>query len=206
MCFFKERLNKNKNAGLTLVELVITIALLAIVGTFLVSSYSNTFEEKRMESDMVKMNSIDTTLNQIILEDEIFDEINALFKNDYDAGSLIFNNGALRLRFKLDMNSTTEDSSIVLSTSTGACNVYVVKNSGSVQKMSECLPKTYNYLVERVGDSIDLESKSYKQGYYTVTVDFNYTQLTNVRKPTLADDSFNITNSGDANIQGKFGD
>ena len=206
MCFLKERLNKTKNAGLTLVELVITIALIAITSTFLATSYANTFEEKRMESDMVKMSAIDETLNQIILEDEIFDEINNLFKNNYK-NNIIFQDGNMTLMFEVRMDNVTEESSVVLSDGSGVCNIYIVGGDGtSMTRMSSPLPKTYSYLVERVGSEIKLESKTYKKGKYFVVVDFNYTQLTDVRKPTLADDSFTITNSGDNNIHGKFGD
>ena len=53
--------------GLTLIELLVTIALVAIVSSFLIVSFTSSLEDQRQQADLASLNSIDLGLKQLYL-------------------------------------------------------------------------------------------------------------------------------------------
>ena len=67
--------------GFTLIELIVTVAVLAILASVFVMSNLNAMEKQRKEADVVAMEQIDGYLKEILINEDIFDEI----KNNQDA-------------------------------------------------------------------------------------------------------------------------
>ena len=65
---------KNKNKGFTLVEVLVSVALISLAATFMIMTYSNVLEEKRQEADLEVLNGIDDTLRQVFMQRDAFDE------------------------------------------------------------------------------------------------------------------------------------
>ena len=178
---------ENSRGGLTLVELIVTIAILAIASSVLVSSYTNVMEKQRMRADMSILNNIDTSLEQILLYDDVFEQIKEKnWLHDENMLTLIFKvktddegRGCIYLE---DTTINGEDHPLV-----GNCDLL------------------YQCLVDYVGEDEDgviyLSSASYKNGFYQVDIEFNKTTVSTVRgDPTINNDVIIITNSGDTNL------
>jgi prepilin-type N-terminal cleavage/methylation domain-containing protein len=173
----KRILNKG---GFTLVELIVTIALMAIVASVVVSSYTNVLESQRMKADMSTLNHIDDSLKQILLYDDAFEDI-----KDH-----VYDDNKMKLTFYLSQDKT--DSYINLSDT--IINIGTSKE-GKLDSACEVL---YQYLVEYIGsDIIDLESSSYKFGTYEVYIEFNGAKVSDVRDYTITNDTLSVTNSDD---------
>lgn len=168
---------KGSSRGMTLIELIVSIAILAIVSSVLVSSYTNVMEDQRMQSDLSKLNEIDVTLKQILLYDDVFEEIKPL----------VYDKNKLKISFKLTTLDGGHKAKVVLSDAT-------LNDSGELLK-DKC-EILYEYLTEYVGQSISLDSASFKGGYYRIYITFNGTQVSEIRDYTITNDTVTVTNSG----------
>ena len=61
--------------GFTLIELIVTVAVLAILASVFVMSNLNAMEKQRKEADVVAMEQIDGYLKEILINEDIFNEI-----------------------------------------------------------------------------------------------------------------------------------
>lgn len=168
--------------GLTLVEMIVAVAVLAIVAAMLVATFTNSFEDQRRNADMSTLNNIDSSLMQILLDDDVFAEIN------HNKGSVIYDNNKMHLVFSVNENEDTKKGEILLSET---------KLNGNALRLETSCPTLYKYLVEYIGDEIHLTSSTYRRGTYIVNVTFNGTLVSGVRDYTLANDNVIITNSDD---------
>ena len=179
-------IKKNK-FGLTLIELVVTIAVIAIASTILLSSYTTAMEKQRMAADMVTLSSIDTNLKQILLQDNIFDQLkmSSCLGGDDNTMSLIF-------VIKTDSKGR------------GYVDLTVTKVYDSGRLLKDECKTLYDQLIMYVGDNgeptIYLSSASYKVGTYQVDIEFGKTTVSALRGPEINNDVIIITNSGDEHL------
>jgi prepilin-type N-terminal cleavage/methylation domain-containing protein len=176
----KSKKNLNKK-GFTLVELLVTVALMAIVASVVVSSYTNVMESQRMEADMAMLHQLDDSVKQILLYDDAFEDI-----KDH-----VYDDNKMKLTFYLSQNKTDsyvslDDTIINLGTA----------EEGNLENTCKVL---YQYLVEYIGsDIIDLESSSYKFGTYEIYIEFNGAKVSDIRDYTITNDTLSVTNSNDS--------
>lgn len=172
-------MRKNKK-GFSLIELLIAVAVLGIVSAFMLSSYTGVLEEKRKETDMRTLNEIDQSLQQIYLYRDAFAE----------AEANVINDNKIVIKFPLSVENKTS---------------YVKLEEAKVNNTDEYLknklPITYDYLINYLGDQLELTSASYIHGYYEVVVEFNMTKVSDVRLPALSNDTIIITNTGDTELK-----
>lgn len=169
-------LNRINNKGLSLIELIVTVAILAVAATLFVSSYTGTMEDQTMQADMVALNNIDTTLQEIFIYDEVFDDVENYAK---DQNQLV-------ITFAVEKN---DDGYGVV-----RINDAAVSDSVKTDTALTGFPDLYKYLKNYVGDEIVLTSTNYKNGYYKVHVTFSR----DIRGGGIDNDSVIISNSGDS--------
>lgn len=159
--------------------MIVTVALLAVAAAVFVVSYTNIIEEQRRASDLSNLNAIDVGLKQIFIYDDAFNEIKPYIYDDN------------KLTIKFTVTNTDGDAYVELSKA--------VLNDSDFTVESKC-PKLYSYMIDQLDEKIDLESSTYKQGSYGVTIAFKLTQVSVERDPTITNDSMQITNSGDSDL------
>jgi prepilin-type N-terminal cleavage/methylation domain-containing protein len=167
--------------GMTLIELIVSIAVLAIVSAIFVSSYTNVMENQRRQSDITRLNSIDIAFEQVLLYNDAFDEVRPC----------VYDNNKLQVNFQLVSNANGE-SYVDLSKAT--------LNNSTLLLKDKC-PTLYGYLTEQIDEIINLDSASYKIGHYRVYITFNGTQVSDIRDYTITNDSIIVTNSGDSELR-----
>ena len=69
---------RNKNKGFSLVELIITITILAVVTSFFVPSFIRMMNESRVKKDVVMFESISTAFKKSLSEPEVRKEVEQL--------------------------------------------------------------------------------------------------------------------------------
>ena len=180
----KTRLN---NRGLTLIELIVTIAVMSVVSAMAFSTFSNSMEDQRKKTDMSMLNSIDTSLMQILMDDHVFEEIKNA-KGRSEAESIIYEKNKMHLVFYAKYDSNTKKGSVSLADT---------EVNGWGRKLENTCPTLYAYLVEYVGNKIDFTSRSYRNGTYVVNIAFNGAMVSELRGFTIVNDNIAITNSGD---------
>ena len=169
------KLKQNNKKGFSLIELVVTIALIAIAATFITASYLNTLEENRMEADMSQLNNIDNSLQQIMIYKDAFKE----------ASQLVVDDNKLNFVFPLHYDQNSGKSMIIISQA---------KLNGDDLNKTKAI---YPHLKEFIGDTIELTSSTYKHGEYKVTLEFDGVKLSSVRDYSISNDTISISNSGD---------
>ncbi len=110
---FKGKIKRNKNKGFTLIELVIVVAILAILVGIRAPQYTKYVEKARRSTDMNNAKSIETTLRLALTSDEI--QIPAKNRNDnlsYGAWVMICRNKDCAPKAYRDLNLNFEDKSI----------------------------------------------------------------------------------------------
>lgn len=167
------------NKGLTLVEIIIAIAVLAIATSILVTSYTNVLEDQRIDSDLSKLGQVDTTLKQVLLYDDAFNEIQ---KNE-----AVYDDNKLKIVCPVEM----EDDSVK-----AFVDINKITVNDTDEKLKDKCPILHGYLLDYIGDDITLSSASFKSGKYEVMVEFNGTRVSDVREYTITNDTMNVTNSG----------
>ena len=182
---------KYNRKGFSLIELIVTVALMAIVTLVGIGTYTNLTEEKRMETDLTNLNNIDTTLKQILMNDDAFEEVKT---HTIDAG--VDENGkdlkkvTLSIRFKVRQSDADHKKPrIVLSDA--------ILNNNEMLPLETTCPITYEYLIGYIDDDIVLTSGNYLSGYYEITFEFNKIQVSEVREEVINNDVIITKNTGD---------
>lgn len=170
----------HNKGGLTLVELIVTVAILAITSAMLGVSYVNVMEDQRQQSDLSKLNNIDTTLKQVLLYDDAFEDVE----------DMIQANGKLTINFLVTTNDSGK-SSVDMSLAT---------INDETTPLSENCKVLYKHLCDQVGYTVQLSSANHKQGFYRVFIEFKYTEVSKVRPGTSTNDVIKITNSGSTDL------
>ena len=170
---------KKRNAGFTLIELIVTIAILGIVSTLFISSYTDVMRQKRQEADTAVLNDLNSQLNILLTDvaiwDEVVDELAPSSANKVDTLYLTFvctpygKQGQFRLA----------DTKIGRGT------------SGPL--LSANMPFLYRGLVDTFGNTIKMESSDHRTGEYIVACKFNSEQLSSVREFTITNDNTQIS-------------
>jgi prepilin-type N-terminal cleavage/methylation domain-containing protein len=175
--------HKNSNKGFTLVELIVTVALMSILSVLVISSYTKVMREQRHDADQATLNDLNYQLSilftDIAIWNEIVDELepNKTNKNDTLQLTFVCTPTGKKGTFKL---ANTK-----------------IGNSASGPALSGEMPLLYQGLIDTFGDSITMESSDHQQGTYVVTCKFNSEQLSSVREFTLTNDNTRITGKED---------
>lgn len=177
----------SKNKGMTLVELIVTIAILAVAAAVLGVSYTGVLEDQRMDADMARLNDIDNALLQVLLYDDAFDEV----KKYIDDEGYVYAEDKITIVFPIEMDAN-KNSTVKVRNAT---------INGTGARLSSKCDKLTKYLIEYVGEEIDLDSTSYKRGSYSVCIQFNYAKVSFIRDPVINNDAMSATNSGDSDIK-----
>ena len=147
------RKNKLNRKGFSLIELVVTIAIVAICSAIVVPTYINMLTESRIDQDNIKFDAICNALKSAMSEPEVQNEMETLFGNE--AFLVVFVSDSNTGEMKLTKGQAAKD----------AANVYVLEDMQlgkmAVQWMDrtytvanpeakgyqltiKCTPKTYN--------------------------------------------------------------
>ena len=171
--------NKNKNKGFTLVELIVTVAIMSILSVLVISSYTSVIREKRHDADNAVLNDLNYQLailfTDVAIWDEVVDELSPNKNNKNDTLTLTFictpvsKKGVIRF----------------VNTKVGA--------SESGPALSAEMPMLYRGIVDTFGDSLTMESSDHQNGTYVVSCKFNSEQLSSVREFTITNDNTQIT-------------
>lgn len=172
--------NRNKNKGFTFIELIVTVAVMAVAMGVLIGSYVTVMENQRQKADVGKLNNIDISLQEVFLYKDAFEEAKSVVVNDY----------MLDLEFKLEMES---DGKAFVPLNKATIN-------GSSLTLEEACPRTCEYLIDLVGDTVYLDSGAYKRGTYNIHIEFGGAQLTEIRDFEITNDCILISNSGAENM------
>ena len=187
--------------GFTLIELIVTVAVLAILSTVFVMSNLNAMEKQRKEADITAMEQVDSYLKEILLNDDVFDEI----ENKKDIILEPKESGQPKNMLVLNFKVAKDGDKSYLFIDDGGTNVSTLKTNGPLLLYQEC-PILYQYLLEYFdGDNtnpgkIPLTSANYKYGTYIIRVEFNTAQVSVHRPVSISNDSVIITNSGAEHI------
>lgn len=174
---------KNSTKGFTLVELIVTVALMSILSVLVISSYTKVMREQRHDADQATLNDLHYQLNILFTDVEIWDEVvdelepNKTNKNDTLQLTFICTPTGKKGTFKL---ANTK-----------------VGNSTSGPALSAEMPLLYQGLIDTFGETITMESSDHQQGTYVVSCKFNSEQLSSVREFTITNDNTRITGQED---------
>ena len=171
--------NRNSQMGFTLVELIVTVALMSILSVLVISSYTKVMRDQRHDADQATLNNLHYQLNILFTDVEIWNEV-------ID---------------ELEPNKTNKNDTLYLTfvcTKTGKKGTFnlvntKVGNSESGPPLSAEMPLLYRGLVDTFGDSIIMESSDHQIGTYVVACKFNSEQLSSVREFTITNDNTRIT-------------
>ena len=187
--------------GFTLIELIVTVAILAILSTVFVMSNLNAMEKQRKEADITAMEQVDSYLKEILLNDDVFNEIETNKDTILESTATGQPANTLVLNFKV----TKEGDDSYLFISNQGDTISTLKTNGPLLLYQKC-PVLYKYLVDYFDGSdsepgkIKLTSANYKYGTYTVCIEFNTAQVSVNRPISISNDSVTITNTGAEHI------
>lgn len=190
--------------GFTLIELIVTVAVLAILASVFVMSNLNAMEKQRKEADVVAMEQIDGYLKEILINEDIFDEI----KNNQDA--ILEQSADSNIKNTLILNFIVQkdgDNGCLFIDDSGTTMTKI--GTGATMPLYAKCPLLYTYLCEYFDGTetepgkIPLTSANYKEGTYVVKVEFNAAQISENRPSSISNDSVFITNSGGESLYRK---
>ena len=179
---YKHLSEKKRQAGFSLIELVVTIALMGIVATFVISSYTDQMREQRHNVDTASLNQIDEQLRLLLTYDDIWREVSSHqnlltgTSGQEDTLTLVFTG-----------NKGTKNAEFI----TG--DAIIRSNIGDVP-IDEYLPLLQDGLIDSVGEKIKMESSDHLNGTYTVTIVFGGSKLSSVREFTINNENIRISN------------
>lgn len=185
------KLKKSKNKGFSLIELIVTIALLGVASTVLLVSYTNVMEKKRQETDLQRLKEIDHSVQQIFLQDDAFNEVYPQDKKKQKwlidvSGDKI--NDELKFIFHLSTKENKKKVVIELG------NARVNHDEYSIQSI---LPIVSDYMDDYIEWPIELKSSKFQLGgKYEVVVKFGSSQVAANRPLVCNNDDIQVTNSG----------
>ena len=172
----KEKNNKNK--GFTLIELIVTVAIMSILSVLVISSYTKVVREQRHDADTATLNDLNYQLNILFTDIQIWNEVvDELSPNKNNK------NDTLNITFVCTPAGKKGNFNLV-STKLG--------NSESGPALSAEMPMLYQGLKDTFGDKIVMESSDHQSGTYVVTCKFNSEQLSSVREFTITNDNTRI--------------
>ena len=148
---------KNKlfnNKGFTLVELVVTVAIIALFSSILVPTFIHMTQESRIEQDQIKFESICSALKSAMSQPEVQNELDAAPWNG-EPFLVVFTSNTETGEMKLSKAQVAKDESTVLTLETmelGKAAIQLMdrdytvahKESFGCQLTIKCTPKTYN--------------------------------------------------------------
>ena len=166
-------MKKNQNKGFSLVELIVTVAIMGLVATFLVSSYTDQMREQRHQADTATLTEIDTQLKLLFTYDDVWEEVQKnVIGDDPDKKD------TLVIQFPC--------------TPTSKAGEFILRNAtvnNATFTMESQLPVLYGHLRDTFGQSIKMSSSDHISGTYVVTCKFPGNQLSSVRGWTLSNES-----------------
>lgn len=187
--------------GFTLIELIVTVAVLVVLASVFVMSNLNAMEKQRKEADVVAMEQIDSYLKELLINEDVFDEIKSNQESILEAPSP----GAIKNKLVLNFAVQKEGDNSCLFIDDGGTTMTKIGTGANTPLYTKC-PILYGYLCEYFdGDEnnpgkIPLTSANYKEGTYVVTIEFNAAQISANRPGSISNDSLSITNSGGENL------
>ena len=190
---------KNHSSGLTLIELIVTFAVLSIVSTIMIGSYTHLMEEKRIDSDLAALNSIDEALKQVLIESELYDD-KSTDRDDMNTQVDDYLIGDNKVYFVFTIKRDPASKKGILRMENA--KIQKVENPSGESDYESLTNWTnfYDYLTGYTGNIIELSSKTYRTGTYNVIVTYNGTQVSQIREYAINKDNFTITNSGFDNM------
>lgn len=175
-----------KNKGFTLVEILVTLAIVAILSAGVTVVYLTQLSTKRVEADTEQLHYIDENMKLYTSYSDVFSELRD--------GSLL-----------VSVSETEPDKKDTVTFEFVPEKVgskYVVKigngtvNGEAASKIQTVCPKLFNYFTESENDEIKLENDDFKEnGKYTVTITFNATKVSAVRDYSISNDAVSVTNA-----------
>ena len=173
----KKRTKNNK--GFTLVELIVTIAIMSILSVLVISSYTSVMREKRHDADNAVLNDLNYQLAILFTDeaiwDEVVDELQPNKTNKNDTLTLTFVCAPVNKKGVIKLVNTR------------------VGASESGPALSAEMPILYQGLRDTFGDTLTMESSDHQNGTYIVSCKFNSEQLSSVREFTITNDNTQIT-------------
>lgn len=170
---------KKHNKGFTLVELIVTIAIMSILSVLAISSYTSVVREQRHDADTAALNDLNAQINLLFTNTEVWEEVldelqpNKTNKND-------------TLQITFECAPVGKKGTFQLSRAR-------VGSDGTGELLSNAMPILYRGLVDTYGEALEMKSSDHLQGTYVVTCKFNSEQLSSVREFTITNDNTRIT-------------
>lgn len=173
---------KKQNKGFSLIELLVALTIVAIVATIAASTYTGVMQNKRVEMDMATLNSIDTVLKDIVVDDYIFEEMEKILQhNKSDTYSIRF--------MVVNDNGDRYVSPQAFYIKYGDEYVKATKTGGTA--------RIYDYLNGYLDTKLPLNAPRHQGGYYQIDITFPKVRVSAVRPEVWDNDSFEIVNSAD---------
>ena len=170
--------------GLTLIELLVTIAILAIVSGMLITSYTNEMENNRKDADLTNLMRFDNAIKSSLMENEAFEQV----KDD------VFDYNKLTITIPVKQNPQN--------TKKGQADIEKAYLNGTESNLlQDSCAILYEYITDELGTKIDLQSSSYRKGTYTVRIEFGGTQVSEIREFEINNDTIDVSNTKDAGLK-----
>ena len=141
------------NKGFSLVELVVTVAIIALFSSILVPTFIHMTQESRMEQDQIKFESICSALKSAMSQPEVQNEMETLFNNE--PFLVVFTSNANTGEMQLTKAQVAKEAGNIITLDTmelGKAAIqlmdrqYTVAHTESFgyQLTIKCTPKTFN--------------------------------------------------------------
>ena len=167
--------NIRSKSGFTLLETIVTIGVIAVAASIMVVSYLNVLEWSRQQTDLEKLSEIDAAVQEIFSYEDAFKE----------AKDVVYDECKLDITVPIKMDAG------------GKAYADVTEAElNDLDALDFRCPVTSEYLLEMVGERIDLLSGEFKRGSYTVHVEFNGAKVSDIRDFVISNDVILVSNSG----------
>lgn len=173
---------KQKN-GFTLVEILVTLAIVAIVAAGATVAFLTQMQSKRVEADTEKLHTIENNVKLYSSYPNVFDEL----KNNLISTSETEPDKQDTVTFTF----FAEKSGSKYSVDVGEGCI----NGDSSLKIKDVCPALYQSFTASSQDKIELESDCGEEGSYSVTFVFNAVKVSDVRGYSISNDAVSTTSS-----------
>lgn len=170
-------LRKNIKKGFSLIELIVTVAIMGIVGSFVVASYSDRMREQRHEADTAMLTDVNHQLELLFTYDDVWQEV-----QQYLVGENIEQKDTLVLRFHC--------------TSTDKAGQFIIRDTqvnDRGESFDVLMPVLCGHLQSTFGQSIEMISSDHSSGEYIVTCVFQGKKISSVREWKVSNDYYTVT-------------